>query len=578
MLVERRIGEDPNRSDVKSALPCAVNTHFTGLNAAKLRSGLERLELSANLKRFSREDFQILRELPGASGTYQVELAKHIPTDTLVVIKSVRDRVNQRPPDEFVNEAIIASKLSHRHIQETLGIIDNKDGTFSLLTRAVESEVSSVRFLREKPLNKALDVIEQVAIAVGHINGDFLHRDIKPSNIVINLEDQAVVIDLGSAIDIADLDITLGYDQIEIVGSLAYLSPEQALGLNEVLTPASDVFALGLLLYEVVTGAAARPSVSSSKQIKQLIDVAQKPISIPDDICIGINQAVVNVTKRALAHDPKQRYQSAAEFLLALQAARRESTISTLDSADRLSAQKLESMKRAAEAHLQLLAIKQRDLISSDNGLEQRKGVLRMEPDDSSIVARGGGSTLLSVPGCDGWLLKLTTSPPSEHYIVWEGARQGAQFTIGLERTISLLEEFKVVKANCVVPMHEWVVAKHDGTRFWGTLVKDQRENGKAELLEFDQLDSYNVKNREELLAELQISISRLKEQLEQRGYEIRFGRHADTDAGQEAALIRIFGVKVNKDTKIGELVIHDLEHIAFIEKADSELARKKVA
>jgi serine/threonine protein kinase len=156
-------------------------------------------------------------------------------------------------------------------------------------------------------------VVEQIGLALqaAHDNG-VLHRDLKPENVMIQTvaggRTHVKVIDFGIA-KVRDSKLASSTTVAGTAGTIAYMSPEQLRA--DRLTPASDIYALGLLAYELVTG--RRPF--NPETIFQLLDMQRGGVRVkPHDLRPALPKAAQNVILRALAYDPAARYQSAADF------------------------------------------------------------------------------------------------------------------------------------------------------------------------------------------------------------------------------------------------------------------------
>ena len=162
--------------------------------------------------------------------------------------------------------------------------------------------------LHDRPLRLAdsLRLVEQVAegLAAVHACG-LLHRDVKPSNILIGDDGLPKLIDLGLASPLASDALR------EISGTFPYMSPEQARGQVERINARSDVFGLGAVLYELLTG---RPPYRG-RNLDDIWDQAREGrVTAPRELKRSISRSLERVCMKALAADPTRRFTSAAEF------------------------------------------------------------------------------------------------------------------------------------------------------------------------------------------------------------------------------------------------------------------------
>lgn len=208
----------------------------------------------------------------------------------------------------FLREAQSVARLNHPHIVSIFDAIE-ETGTLAIVMELVEGET-----LRERiPLqpSRLTEIAMQVlqALVYAHEQG-IIHRDIKPENIVITADGTAKLMDFGLARSEGRTRLT---QTGLIVGTVAYLAPEQALGGQ--VDGRSDLYSLGALLYEAVTG---KPPFESDDPISVITQHINVPPVAPHWLNPAIPQALENIILRLLAKDPARRYQTAHEVLTAL--------------------------------------------------------------------------------------------------------------------------------------------------------------------------------------------------------------------------------------------------------------------
>lgn len=229
----------------------------------------------------------------------------------------------------FLREARAVSTLSHPHIATIYDYGETPDGKPFIIMEVIKGE-SLDDLLRTSALSlaRAVEIIADVAdaLAEAHRHG-IIHRDIKPSNVMINERGDVKVLDFGLAKQVEEERVSSVDHDAEtvletrtqsgvVVGTLLYLSPEQATGSP--VDPRSDIFALGTLLYECITGRPAFSGKNAIEIVAQVIHVTPPP---PSSINQHIPPELDRITLKALAKEPVARYQSAADFrtdLLAL--------------------------------------------------------------------------------------------------------------------------------------------------------------------------------------------------------------------------------------------------------------------
>lgn len=271
-----------------------------------------------------------LLEKIGEGGMGVVYLAEDAHLGRRVAIKflSAADEHNYRA--RFLREARAVSTLSHPHIAVIHDYGETDQGQPFIVMEYVEGKpLSDLLSRSEVTIMRALEIAEAVAEALGaaHARG-IIHRDIKPSNVLVDEEGRVKVVDFGlvkqlheeppHAVnpDAATLPAMRTSSNV-IVGTPLYLSPEQAVGGS--VDARSDLFALGALLYESLTG---KPAFSGRSVIEIGAQILHFNPPLPSSINPRATGELDRITLKALAKQPDERYQSAAEMLAELRAAR----------------------------------------------------------------------------------------------------------------------------------------------------------------------------------------------------------------------------------------------------------------
>lgn len=216
--------------------------------------------------------------------------------------------------DRLLREARAAGKLNHPNIVVIYDVEQDRNFSF-IVMEYVEGD--NLKSALEKQINlsaeRAVNITKQIcsALAFAHEN-DIIHRDIKPSNIILANKDVVKVADFGIA-KLPQLETLTQTD--DIVGTPFYMSPEQIEGRK--VDGRSDVFSTGVVLYEMLTG--TRPFQGDN--IPSIVyKIVHKTPKAPSQKYDFIPKHFDEVVKKALAKEPEQRYQSAAEFAQALDA------------------------------------------------------------------------------------------------------------------------------------------------------------------------------------------------------------------------------------------------------------------
>jgi serine/threonine protein kinase len=247
----------------------------------------------------------------GSGGMADVWLAQDTQLGRNVALKVLHDRFAQDHQfvERFRREASSAAGLQHPNV---VGIFDRGevDGTYYIAMQYMEG--ASLKELIERGLTipQAVAIVRQVleAAQFAHDNG-IVHRDLKPLNVLVNAQGRATVTDFGIA--------RAGHSEItqtgSVMGTAQYLSPEQAQGLE--VGPASDIYSIGVMLYEALTGRV--PFEADSAVAVALKQISEQPLP-PSSLNPQVSPALDSVVLKALVKDPNGRFSSATEFQRAL--------------------------------------------------------------------------------------------------------------------------------------------------------------------------------------------------------------------------------------------------------------------
>ncbi len=264
--------------------------------------------------------YRVLRRL-GTGGMAEVWCAEDQVLGRDVALKLLGSRYAEDPKfqERFRREARAAAGLTHPNI---VGIFDRAewDGTPYIAMELVDGRTLKDLVIQRGPMpvDVAIDLTEQLLKALGYAHKrGIVHRDVKPQNVLLDGEGQAKVADFGIA-RAANSDMT---ETGAIVGTVQYVSPEQAHG--QAVDHRSDLYSAGVVLYELLTGRV--PFEGEAPVSIALKHVSEHPVP-PSQLRPGIPPAIEAVVLRALEKDPAHRYQSADEFITALENARRAPT------------------------------------------------------------------------------------------------------------------------------------------------------------------------------------------------------------------------------------------------------------
>jgi len=260
--------------------------------------------------------YRIEREL-GAGGMATVYLAHDVRHDRKVAIKVLRPELSAvLGADRFLAEIRTTANLQHPHI---LPLHDSGavDGTIFYVMPFIAGESLRDRLTREKqlPIADAVRIVQEVASALDYAHRQgVIHRDIKPENILLH-DGRALVADFGIALAASSVGGSRLTETGMSLGTPTYMSPEQAMG-ERTLDARTDVYALGCVLYEMLTG--DPPFIGSTAQAIVAKVMTEKPVP-PSAVRDTVPEAVEDAVLTALAKLPADRFASAADFAAALQ-------------------------------------------------------------------------------------------------------------------------------------------------------------------------------------------------------------------------------------------------------------------
>jgi serine/threonine-protein kinase len=272
-------------------------------------------ELLGRLQSALVDRYRLDREV-GAGGMATVYLAEDVRHDRRVALKVLRPELAAViGAERFLAEIKLTANLQHPHI---LPLFDSgeADGYLFYVMPFIEGETLRDRLNREKqlPVAEAVRITTEVAAALdyAHRHG-VVHRDIKPENILLH-DGQALVADFGIALAASKASGNRMTETGMSLGTPHYMSPEQAMGEREI-TPRSDVYALGAVLYEMLTGDPPFTGSTAQAIVARVVTESPRPL-LPQRHTIP--RQVEAATLTALEKLPADRFGSAAEFAAAL--------------------------------------------------------------------------------------------------------------------------------------------------------------------------------------------------------------------------------------------------------------------
>ncbi|MFS0915710.1 Stk1 family PASTA domain-containing Ser/Thr kinase [Brevibacillus sp. 179-C 1.1 NHS] len=247
----------------------------------------------------------------GGGGMAIVYKAKDLILNRPVAVKVLRSQFGT--DEDFVNrfrrEAQAVASLSHPNVVGVYDVGQEGDTHYMVMEYIEGYTLKEVIIQRGAlPVEEAVRIAEQICDALDHAHqNQIIHRDIKPHNIMIGKNGRVKVTDFGIARAVTSTTIT---HTNAMLGSVHYFSPEQARG--GITGEKSDIYSLGIVLYEMVTG---ELPFSGDSPISVALKHLQEPLPEPRQVNPAIPQSVENVILKALVKDPFLRYASASEML-----------------------------------------------------------------------------------------------------------------------------------------------------------------------------------------------------------------------------------------------------------------------
>ncbi len=260
-----------------------------------------------------------LEERIGQGGMGSVWRARDQLLDREVAVKVLPRMLVTDPSAQrrFEREARAMGRLQHPNVVGIYDIGTADPGTGEelpfLVMELVRGQPLNELLGARTPLRRTLGWMEQVtrALSAAHEAG-IVHRDLKPSNIMVDDEDHVVVLDFGLA-RLKQRDGEIAEDTLTtpgmVLGSCPYMAPEQALGQE--VTPLSDLFSFGTVLFEALSGERAFKGETPMRVLQAVVRCQHTPM---EDLAPGLPPAIYEIVERCMESDPAKRYASAGEL------------------------------------------------------------------------------------------------------------------------------------------------------------------------------------------------------------------------------------------------------------------------
>lgn len=256
--------------------------------------------------------YEMLGEL-GRGGMGIVFKVRDRETGEVLAVKVLKPEIAANPQvlERFKNELRLAHKITHRHVARLYDLHRDRESVY-LSMEFVEGESLRSVLQREGKLEvkRGLEIARQLAAGIAEAHRQsIVHRDLKPENIMIGADGELKVMDFGISRSYAE-DVTVTGS---VVGTPAYMAPEQAEGRT--LDHRTDIYAFGLILYEMFTGEAAfKGDTAVTVALKQIRERPTSPSTLTPSMPKGVEAAIL----RCLEKDPAARFASIEEAMRAL--------------------------------------------------------------------------------------------------------------------------------------------------------------------------------------------------------------------------------------------------------------------
>jgi len=267
----------------------------------------------------------------GEGGMGVVYVARAITTEVDVVLKAVRPEIAHRQDvrQRTLAEGRALARIDHPNVVQLKSVVTGGDQLW-LVMQYIEGESLEDTIVRHAQartpmaVGEVLRIFRQVVAGVGAAHDEgVIHRDLKPANILIRAKDGVVkVTDFGIAKPEEDARAGRGETK-GIIGSFHYMSPEQVMGRRD-LDRRVDIYALGIVLYEMLVGA---PPFTADNTFDILRQQVELPMPDPRTYRADVPAALCAVIERACAKDREQRYSSCAQLAAALEGIERQSGV-----------------------------------------------------------------------------------------------------------------------------------------------------------------------------------------------------------------------------------------------------------
>ncbi len=301
-------GDDVNDSKpsmtLKGQAPARVSGRSTLVIQPRAFSAVEKDALQPAPQR---ADYDLI-DLLGEGGMGVVYAARQASIDRTVAIKMLKQKVaDEHQRSKFLSEAVITGDLDHPNIVPIYDLGTNQDGALFYSMKRVQGTPWDER-IRQLSLSENLEILMKAAdaVAFAHSRG-VIHRDLKPENTMLGEFGEVLVMDWGLALPTAEFRKSRNVTPpVSMGGTPAYMAPEMALGPIERIGVHSDIYLLGAILYEIVTG---QPPHTGKDVTTCLMSASKNKVAATQK-----KGELVDIALQAMASDPADRYASVRDF------------------------------------------------------------------------------------------------------------------------------------------------------------------------------------------------------------------------------------------------------------------------
>lgn len=302
-----RIAHEMGYVSAKNLRECAADQEQSSLRIGQILLKRSLLTIDQFIEVLREQDrrscekrFRLVREI-GRGGMAKVHLAEDLRLGRPVALKVLRKGDGNR-------EGALTARFSHPNIA-TIYEAGAEDGASYLAMEYVDGETLETA-QRRLDRDERLRILETVAEAAGHVHEQgVVHRDLKPANILLSKEGRPVVVDFGLAQEIGETA-----PASEISGTPLYMAPEQLEGGARAM-PETDVWALGVMLYELLTGKLPFDGRDAEEVWRKIRESEPPSLRAVDET---VPHELAAICRKALQKDPSRRYRTGTEFAQAL--------------------------------------------------------------------------------------------------------------------------------------------------------------------------------------------------------------------------------------------------------------------